>query len=801
MPRLRTVWTALMVIAWTTPLRAQHPQGIGSYVPPRQWPLAPRVYHLVHQRIAIAFDMARRTLAAEVTTRAVLLRPADTLRLDADHLTIDEATDAAGHPLHFAADTAHVTVSFPRARAGDTVTFALRYHATPERGIYFVPRRNVVWSQGETIEVASWVPTFNAPDDKTTWEFLVTADSGLKVLSNGRLVGVQPVNDGRQNVWTWSQDQPASTYLYSVVVGPFVVLHDQWRGVPVDYWVYADTTAAGWRTFAETPAMIELYSRLLGVPFPWAKYDQIAVPDFTYGGMENVTATTQTDLALHSTAEEPESDGRDLVAHELAHHWVGDLATTADWADVWLNEGLATYLESVQLEKTRGRDAAELEWWQQQQEAMEADLGQERPLVWGEYEGNDPVALFFSGHVYPKGAQVAHQLRRLLGDSLFWAGMHRFLVDNAYRPVTTPDFADAFEKTCRCDLGWFFDQWAYGIGYPKVHFTRRWDPDRRILTFSVTQVQRIDQRHPVFRFPVTIRITTRDSIVRHDITVSRPSQVLAIPLPSAPLAVRFDEGGWLLGTVTGDYTTTELAVMAEHDLDFSARNWALQELGAASDTIAVAARRMIALNEHVAWLRRRALAQLADDSSDATRAVVRAALRDQDPDVRAQALVTLNTLEPRAARDAAAAYAADPSDAVRARALEIMARVDGAAALPALLHAAAADHPLRLRIAAMRGLTGRHDSAAVDALDAMTAPTESRELRTAALTALGATDSARAVSAATRALEDPDPLFAVEGVQVLARLGSSADRAHLEAAATTDSRASVRAAIRTALGP
>jgi len=749
----------------------------------------------------LRFDVAHRTLAADVTTRAVLLGPSDTLRLDADHLTIDQATDLSGHPLHFSADSTHVTVFLPGGHTGDTVAFTLRYHGTPERGIYFVPRRNVVWSQGETIEVAAWVPTFNAPDNKTTWEFLVTADSGLKVLSNGRLADVTPVNGGAQQVWHWVQDKPASTYLYSVVVGPFTVLHDQWRGVPVDYWVYPDTVPAAWRTFAETPAMIELYSRLLGIPFPWAKYDQVTVPDFTYGGMENVTATTQTDLALHSAADEPESDGRDLVAHELAHQWVGDLTTTAEWADIWLNEGLATYLESVQLEKTRGLDAAELEWWQQQREAMDADLGQERPLVWGEYEGNDPVALFFSGHVYPKGAQVAHQLRHLLGDSLFWAGMHRFLADNAFQPVTTADFANAFEKTCRCDLGWFFDQWAYGIGYPRVRFARRWDPSARVLALSVAQTQPVDARHPLFRFPVTVRITTRDSVVRRTITVSRASEAFSIPLPSEPLALRFDEGGWLLGVVTSDMTTAELGAMAEHDLDFSGRLWALEALAGATDSAAVAARHLIALNEHDPFLRRRAIAQLGTDSSRATLVVVRSALRDPDSGVRAQALVTLDSLDPQGASAAArTAYAGDPSDVVRARALHIIARAEGAGALPTLLEAATPGQSLRLRANALRALAGQHDPRVLDALEAFTASSEPRDLRTAGLSALAATDAARGAAAATRALDDPDPLYAVAGVQTLAQIGGPTGRARLAAAAATETRSTVRAAINAALG-
>ena len=205
--------------------------------------------------------------------------------------------------------------------------------------------------------------------------------------------------------------------------------------------------------------------------------------------MENVSATTQTDLALTPAGSMPEGDGRGLVAHELAHQWFGDLTTTADWADIWLNEGITTYMESVQNEKTRGWDDGALEWADQQQAAMDADKNEVRSLVWGTYQGTDPIVLFFSGHVYPKGAQLAHQLRRLLGDSVFWAGMHRFLVDNAYKAVTTADFAIAMEQTCNCDLDWFFDQWAYGIGYPQVKFSRHWSAATKMLNVTVEQTQ------------------------------------------------------------------------------------------------------------------------------------------------------------------------------------------------------------------------------------------------------------------------------------------------------------------------
>jgi aminopeptidase N len=782
---------------------AQRPTGIvGAYVAPRDWAPPPHGFDLLHQKIAVSFDAAPRAVTGLVTSTLVVTgQPTDTVRFNAENLTIDDATQG-GRRVRFTADTAHVTVRLARrAAVGDTVEFALRYHGTPERGLYFVPRLRVIWTQGEATETRAWVPTYDASDDKTTWEFLVTADSGLGVLSNGRLVDVTPAAGGAQRVWHWTQERPASTYLYSVVVGPFTVLRDQWRGVPVDYWVYPDTVPAGWRTFGETPAMIELYSQLL-VPFPWAKYDQSAIPDFTYGGMENVSATTQTDEALHSAGDEPEQSGRGLVAHELAHQWFGDLITTADWAEAWLNEGMATYMESVQNEKSRGWDAGQLSWIGQQQQAMQADQNQARPLVWGLYQGHDPIQLFFSGHVYPKGAQLAHQLRRLLGDSMFWAGERRFLTDNAYRAVTTADYAVAFEKTCHCDLDWFFDQWAYGIGFPVVRWSRHWAEGLKTLHLMVDQTQAVDSLHPLFRFPVTVRVITRDSVVRAQIMISRQRDTFAIPLPGAPVSVRFDEGGWLLGKVTSDQTPSELADLAMHDLDYAARYWALSQLTTSRDTAAVAARRFIVLNEPDADLRRMALRQMRQDSTLEARDLVRSALRDPDSEVRRQALTIL------ASRDSAAALAAarpmadaDPSTYVRATALGVLAS-QGASALPELLAAARSGRPFFLRFSAGVGLARIHAPEATAALEAMTAPNEDRNLRSTALNLMMQQgDTARVIVLATRYLDDPDPLFATNAVSVLARIGGAAAHALLQERYGRETRVRVKAAIGRELHP
>ncbi len=803
-PRFALLATLLAVPA-TLPAQAARPTGrVGEYVPPRVWPQRHKVFDLLHQRIALSYDLDQRSIRASVQTRLVITEgPTDTVRLDAANLTIDSAVDARGRKLRFTADTAGVTVRLPRrAAAGDTVVFTLGYHGRPERGMYFVPRRRIMWTQGEAIETRSWVPTYDAPNDKTTWEMLVTADTGMSVLSNGRLVDVTPTAGGRQKVWHWSQELPASTYLYSVVAGPLTVLHDDWRGVPVDYWVSPDTINAAWRTFGETPAMIETYSRVLGVNFPWAKYDQAVIPDFTYGGMENVSATTQTDLALHGPSGEPGGSGRGLDAHELAHQWFGDLTTTATWAHIWLNEGITSYMESVHEEKSRGWEAAEWNWMNQQQSAMDADKNQERPLVLGEAQGADPMTLFFSGHVYPKGAQVAHQLRRLLGDSVFWAGMRRFLTDNAYKPVETADYAIAMEKTSGQDLDWFFDQWCYGIGYPKVHVTRAWNGAAKSLTLTVDETQAIDSTHPFFRFPATVRVITRDSVVRHDIMVTSQHQQFTIPLPGAPLGFRFDEGGWLLGTVTTDQTPAELAAMARHDLEFRARYWALAALDSSRTSEARDARRLIALNDENEHMRALAVEQLAADSGAMDTTIVRSALRDPSDEVRAAALRGLARLLGPAAMQGVALdmMEHERSNQVKTAAVRLYDPATNPQGNAPLLDLAAHGGSLELELWAAAQMRQKQDSAAAAATADLTDWKQPREIRTNALQILASwQDKSRAIAIATRGLDDGDPLFASFAAMVLGRIGGDAGKSALRAALTRETRVTVKAAITRAL--
>ncbi|MEO8200496.1 MAG: M1 family aminopeptidase [Gemmatimonadota bacterium] len=800
---IRLAVTGLCLTPFLLSAQARATGQVGEYSPPRVWPVRQHAFDLQHQKIAVTFDVDQRSMTGEVTTTLVVTgQPTQAIKLDASDLTIDAARDAQGKRLRFTADTASVTVRLGRkAAVGDTVRFTLAYHGKPERGMYFVPRRRTMWTQGEAIETRSWVPTYDAPNDKTTWEILVTADTSMSVLSNGRLVGVTPGADGKSKVWDWSQEKPASTYLYSIVAGPYVFLKDNWRGIPVEYFVTPDTIPATWRTFGETPSMMETYSRVLGVNFPWAKYDQAIIPDFTFGGMENVSATTQTDLVLHGSGGEPGSSGRGLNAHELAHQWFGDLTTTATWAHIWLNEGLTTYMESVHEEKSRGWEAAEWNWLNQQLAAMGADQNQARPLVLGEDAGMDPINLFFSGHVYPKGAQVAHQLRRLLGDSVFWAGMKRFLTDNGYKPVETRDYAIAMEKTSGKDLDWFFDQWAYGIGFPKVKVTRAWNEGNKTLTLTVNQTQAIDSTHPFFRFPATVRVVTRDSVVRHEIMVTEQGQKFQVPLPGAPLRFRFDDGGWLLGTVSTDQSVPELAEQARHDLEFRARYWALTELDKKTDSVAIEARRFIALNDESEHMRGEALRQLTTDASPESRAIVLAGLADPSDNVRGEAIRGAARADSAGAQKRAVDLIQhDRSFNVQQQALAVYNPAIAPEGTALLIDRVKNGGSLGVRLTAAGRLLKKPDAEGAAAIEALTATVEPRNARQTALNILSQwPDKTRVIGVATKYLNDGDPLFAVSAVFTLGRIGGDSGKAVLRQAMAKETRVTVRAAMQQVL--
>ena len=399
----------------------------------------------------------------------------------------------------------------------EELTVAVAYSCFPRKGLFFIkpdkaypnkPRQ--IWSQGENEDSHWWFPCHDVTNQKMTTEMLVTVKAGCFALSNGELIGVRDNQQDGTRTFHWVQPQPHPAYLVTVVVGEYEQIKDSYKDLPVDYYVYKDRAAAGQKLFANTPKMIELFEQRFGYKYPYKKYAQILVEDFLFGAMENTSASTFTDRCLLDAQAELDINYDDIVAHELAHQWWGDLVTCKDWTQIWLNESFATYSEYLWREHSRGRDEARFVIFQDFMTYLREDwTSHRRPIDCRRYRFSEEL---MDRHAYEKGACVLDMLRWTLGDEGFFRSLAVYLKKFEFDVAETNDFKVAIEEATGQNLHWFFDQWLHSAGYPELEVGYEWQREQKMLRVSVKQVQENeDDGTPVFRFPVEIEITTVES--------------------------------------------------------------------------------------------------------------------------------------------------------------------------------------------------------------------------------------------------------------------------------------------------
>ncbi|MDB4873912.1 MAG: hypothetical protein JWM41_358 [Gemmatimonadetes bacterium] len=646
-------------------------------------------YDLVNQRISVRdFNWDSLSFSGRVATTLVARRAAmDSVVLDMGaRLALRAVTAGQGGSLRGDrhGDTLVVHLAKPAA-FGDTVRFTIDYDAriTNGRGLTFINERpnapRQLWSQGEDTDNHFWFPTYDFPNDKATWELDATVPRGYTAVSNGALVGDTP-EPGGSHTMHWSQAKPSATYLASLVVAPLAKVHDTWHGVPADYYVYQRDSALAWRLFHVTPDMIDTYSRLTGIPYPWQKYAQTTVADF-FGGMENVSATTLVDWLPDARAYQDRPWYQYiLIPHELAHQWFGDYVTTENWANTWLNEGFAEFMPGQYWAQRRGAHTEQDYYADEYHQFM--NIEGRRPM---------PLASMGSNNIYPKGALVLEMLKHYLGDDRFWAGVHRYLVDHAFGVATTDDLRQAFLDATGENLAWFWREWMYSAGYPAFTVTSRYDAAARRVTLVARQTQRDTLKADstgmrfvipeTFTMPIAVRVgTASGDVVRNTWIRQREDTIVVDGVSSEPTMIVFDDGNRMLKRLTFDQPTAWLATQLRRDPDLWDREWVLGEL-AKRPTDAVAARAVADALTDADYPYTRVVAATAIDTFPAAIALpaIARALRDTSAQVRAAAAGALGGIaSPQALALARETWQHDSSYAVRAEALTSVARLDAA---------------------------------------------------------------------------------------------------------------------------
>ncbi len=726
-----------------------------------------RDYDLVHQRIEVrGFDWDSSAFDGRVTTTVVARAPGLTrVALDMGRLLAVRTVNAAGGARLRTTRAGDSLVVHLRHRAarGDTVRFTVAYRGRVRgnRGLFFIrdepgrPHGRQVYSGGGTDGNPNWIPTQIAPHDKATWDLVATVPAELTVVSNGRLV--QDRRHGALRTVHWAQQQPASTYLLSIVAAPLVRLDDRWRDLPVSYYAYAADTAVARALFALTPDVLDVVARLTGVPYPWPKYAQSTVADY-FGGMENVSASTLADWLPDRRAFADHPWYRHvLIPHEAAHQWFGNYVTPINWAHNWLNEGFAQFMGGRYWGEKLGNAIADDYFLDDYALYLSVDRRRRMPL-----------ASMGSNNIYPKGSLVLLMLERALGSERFRASLHRFLANHAFGNASSDDFRRAIAEATGEDLGWFFDQWVYQAGHAELTVRATWDSARTVLALNVSQNQRDTLQAdstglrytvpPVFRGRVTVRVGTGTGAVVHEAEIDRREQTITVPgVRSAPTMVIFDDGNRLLKTLEFEQPTAWLAGQLASDADLWSRAWALGRLGGrADDPEAGAALAKAARGSDQVRLRAEAATVLSGFPTAAALPALQAALADTSARVREAAAAALaGHADPRAFALAREAFQRDTSYAVRAAALGSAASLDPAESRDLVIEGLATpSYRDAIQTAALQAAVESPDSASVAAAEAQLGD---QRLVALALGAMAVRGNAAAREALERHRDDPRP--------------------------------------------
>lgn len=718
-----------------------------------------RDYDLQNVKTHLWFDTEQREVRGEVTHSIAMLRDdISQVKFDSVALKIDAVT-LDGKDAKFSTTDSDVIVALPHpSKRGERHEIFIRYEGHPKKGLYFVlPDKNYpnrpkeVWTQGEAEDTRYYIPIYDYPNDRTTSEMLLTVPATWITISNGQLVNVKDDGNG-DKTWDWKQSEPLSTYLISVVAGEFAEKKETWRGIPVRFVVPRGDENTIDSTFARTTQMLDLFSDKLGVKYPWAQYAQTSVNDFVEGGMENTSATTLTTQGLVNPKLAPEErrGSDDLDSHELSHQWFGDLVTCKDWANIWLNEGFATYFEHYWAEQHYGADEAAYEFWRDQTGWFRQQRLYPVPIV----TRNFTDSIEYAGNVYTKGGWVLKMLRTKLGDEEFFRALHHYLEVNRGQNVVTGDLEKAIDQSTATNVDHFFHQWIWRAGAPKYEVSYTYDDAAHQVKLNVKQTQKIEGMVDLFDMPVDIEIATASGHKTFPIVVSKAEETFSLPADGAPQMVIFDKGDNVLKSVDFKRSAAELIYQLKNAETVPDRADAAVALGRMRDKAeAVEALGDAAVHDQFWGVRVESFKALGKIGGAGAEKQVLAALSNEEPWVRKAAVQQLGNFkdDPSLAPKLSEIASEDQAYGVRAAALNAIGEIKAPNAYELLTAALKTDSPDdTIRHGALEGLGSLGDDRAVPALLEWSAPGKDFESRGAAIEALASLDLKN--KAITRAL-------------------------------------------------
>lgn len=525
---------------------------------------------LIHTKLEIEPHWETSTMSGIATiTAKPHFYETDSLILDGKGMIIN-SVKRDGQPLKFIYKDDFIRINLGKTYTRkDKYTVVIDYVAQPEKrktggsaaitsdkGLYFINPRGEdegvmpqIWTQGETESSSVWFPTIDSPNAKTTQEIFIKVDAKYETLSNGKLISSQNLKDGKR-IDHWKQELPHAPYLFMLGIGEFKVVKDSYTKpdgskMDVHYYVEPEWEPYARDIFGETPEMIRYFSKLLGVKYPWDKYHQIVVRDYVSGAMENTGAVIFGDFVYKNDRELLDGNSQAIIAHELFHHWFGDLVTCESWSNLPLNEAFANYSQYLWDEHRYGLDEAA---YYAEKEAegyyQSASFQGYHDLIWFDYDEKEQM---FDGHSYNKGGRILHMLRCYLGDDAFFEGMKNYLVTNQFKPAEFHQLRLAFEEVSGEDLNWFFNQWFLASGHPNLDFKYELQPGKVVVTAEQKQDF---SKFPLFVLPFEIAVFDDKGKHVHKVKLDQRIQTFEFPVNGTLKNIIYDDQQMLLARIT-----------------------------------------------------------------------------------------------------------------------------------------------------------------------------------------------------------------------------------------------------------
>lgn len=669
----------------------------------------PLVWDILNQEAELSFDFAGQTATGKtwITYKPYAQRQ-DSLVLDAKNMDILSVTlpydRQPAKSLAYRYDGERLFIALPEAAVSfnPVSRVYIEYRTRNEqavkggsaaigsdKGIYFIntdqkiPGKPAqIWTQGEPESNSNWLPTLDKPNQRLLISLTLIVPDTMQTLSNGELTQSEKL-PGNLRADAWTMDLSIQPYAIMFAVGRFVKTTDSaWQGKEVSYYTEQEYAPYAKGIFRNTRQMLDFFSDITGVPYPWNKYSQIIVRDYVSGAMENTTASLFGEFMHQNHREQADKNFEDIVAHELFHQWFGDYVSYESWSNLTLSESFANYGEVLWRRHHYGAASADEHRYNYLQSYLQAAGYNDPPLQRFHYRKHEDM---FDRISYQKGGLILNYLHGLMGDDLFQKAMQRYLTQNALQPAEVSDWRKAVEWATGRDWNWFFNQWYKKGDHPVLNVRYQYDDSAQICRVSVIQNGAEDSLRR-WRLPLKAGIYHTSSFTEKDWLIESRSTTFEVPYQNNVRPVILpDARHWLPGVLKENKTLEQwsevLAIAPDYFTKRQALSMAFKNTGnSLSLNMAKAG-----LQDSLAGIRRFTLealskVQLQNWQQPLLPFVQYLALHESHHLTRAAAVVVLGRWQAGATSIEIMQALNDSSYAVSGAALEAYSRLDSAAA-------------------------------------------------------------------------------------------------------------------------